>query len=100
MGIRSKIQADLKKLSEFEKKLRSLTKDLDINVESVTKQIRKTRTQVEKRVQTLLENEAKKLNKRVNTFLSKVLSTTQSKKKKKNPTRKKRTAPKTTETTH
>lgn len=100
MGIRSKIQADLKKLSDFEKKLRSLTKDLDINVESVTKQIRKTRTQVEKKVQTLLESEAKKLNKRVNTFLNKVLSTTQSKKKKKTQTRKKRTAPKTTETTH
>ena len=98
MGIRSRLQADLKKLSDFEKKLRTLTKDLDVNVESVTKHIRKTRAQVEKKVQTLLEAEAKKLNKRVNVFLNKVLSKAKTKTKKKSSTRKKRTAPKTTET--
>ena len=52
-------------------------------VEQATKHLKESRSEIEKKVQALLEKEGKKLNARVNEFLTKLLSAKQKPTKKK-----------------
>lgn len=73
-------------------------------VEQATQHLKDSRSEIEKKVQALLEKEGKKLNARVNEFLTRLLSAKQkptkkkkrsTKPKKKPASKKKATAPKT-----
>lgn len=62
-------------------------------VEQATQHLKESRSEIEKKVQALLEKEGKKLNARVNEFLTKLLSTKQKPTKKKKRSTKPRKKP-------
>jgi len=79
-------------------RLGKLVKD----VEQTTKNLKESRTDLEKKVQALLEKEGKKLNSKVNEFLTKLLSARKKPLKKKRPSsssKKKTTSKKKVSTT-